>query len=71
MNTYEKIQAQRNDALKAVLLFHSASPWTTAKRTEWGGICQNILGHSGYDSGWEATTKVLCDLVRKVLDNEN
>lgn len=44
-------------ALDAVLLFHSGSPWTDEKRAAWRRA-------SGQD---EATTKVLCDVVRLAL----
>lgn len=44
------------DALRAVLLFHSASPWEQ-QQAEW----LRITGSR------EATTKVLCDHIRAVL----
>lgn len=44
-------------ALCAVLLFHSPSLWTDTKRLCW----MELTGSS------EATTKVLCDTVRKAL----
>lgn len=45
------------EALEAVLLFHSASPWTEEKRTHWWNLTQTN----------EATTKNLCDTVRIAL----
>jgi len=47
----------KTNALKAVLLFHSASPWDQAKSTEWWNLTQSN----------EATTRVLCDTVRLAL----
>jgi hypothetical protein len=41
-------------AVTAALLFHSDSPWTPEKRTDWREL-------TGSD---EATTKVLCDTLR-------
>jgi hypothetical protein len=46
------------DALKAVLMFHGSGPWTTDVREEWKKL-------TGED---EATTKVLCDVVRAALE---
>jgi hypothetical protein len=45
------------DALEAVLLFHSASPWTPEKRARWA----KLTGEA------EATTRALCDAVRRAL----
>lgn len=45
------------NALKLVLLFHHGGAWTTDNKAEW----KKITGHT------EATTKVLCDHVRKML----
>jgi len=42
------------DALEAVLLFHSASPWTEENKTRWWNLTQSN----------EATTRVLCDCIR-------
>lgn len=44
-------------ALEAVLLFHSGGDWDEKKRSKWKSL-------TGKD---EATTKVLCDLVRAAL----
>ncbi len=44
-------------ALEAVLLFHSASPWTEDKRTHWWNLTQTN----------EATTRNMCDTVRLAL----
>jgi hypothetical protein len=44
-------------ALAAVLLFHSTSPWDDEKRRRWRRLAESE----------EATTKVLCDLVRRAL----
>jgi hypothetical protein len=45
------------EALRAVLLFHDGEPWDFEKAQEW-----RLL--TGDD---RATTRVLCDLVRKAL----
>lgn len=45
------------DALEAVLLFHSGSPWTEAKKTQWWNLTQST----------DATTRTLCDTVRLAL----
>ncbi len=45
------------DALEAVLLFHSANPWTPEKRARWA----TLTGEA------EATTRALCDAVRRAL----
>ncbi len=50
-------QGGMREALRAVLLFHSATPWTPERRTEW----LRITGRE------EATTKTLCDHVRFAL----
>lgn len=47
-------------ALEAVLLFHDASPWDVTKRYAWYALTRST----------EATTKVLCDTVRKALKRE-
>ena len=49
--------SKETDALEAVLLFHSASPWDEAKKTAWWNCTQSN----------EATTRVLCDTVRLAL----
>lgn len=46
------------NACRALLLFHSSSPWTESKREEWVRL-------TGQD---EATTRVLCDTARAALD---
>lgn len=48
--------ALRN-ALKAVLIFHGGGPWTTEQQMKW----------ADHAAGREATTKVLCDIVREAL----
>lgn len=50
------MSAERN-ALEAVLLFHSSSPWDDAKRARW----RELTGSE------EATVRVLCDLARAAL----
>jgi hypothetical protein len=50
-------EQRMRDALKATLLFHSASPWTPAQHTEWFNLTQTT----------EATTRNLCDAVRCAL----
>jgi hypothetical protein len=47
----------QTDALEAVLLFYSVSPWDEQKKKRW----MNLTGKE------EATTKVLCDTVRAAL----
>ena len=44
------------DVIEAVLLFHSASPWTPERRARW----KELTGAS------EATTRSLCDYARAV-----
>jgi hypothetical protein len=51
---------QRDDALRAVLLFFSASPWDVKKKLKW----LTITGTT------ECTTKVLCDHIRSVLKED-
>lgn len=46
------------DALELPLLFHSAGPWDEAKRSRW----RTITG------GDDATTRAMCDHIRKVLE---
>ncbi len=65
-------------ALQAVLLFHSASPWNDEKRQKWDSICREVMpkafNHYGlYDRthGFDATTKMLCDVARAALDQAN
>lgn len=53
----EKLTAENErlrEVVEAVLLFHSASPWTEAKKVEWWNKTQTI----------EATTRNLCDAAR-------
>jgi hypothetical protein len=50
-----------DDACRAVLMFHEGGEWTAERRAEWKRI-------TGSD---EATTKVLCDHIRLVLENEH
>jgi hypothetical protein len=45
---------------RAVLLFHSGHPWTGSLRNEW----VMLTGEE------EATTKVLCDLARRLMADE-
>ena len=45
------------DACRAVLLFHSGGEWDEERRNEWHAL-------TGED---EATTKILCDTVRRAL----
>lgn len=56
MDHKDKLTTMKS-ALEAVLLFHSASPWTEAKRNEWWNLTQTN----------EATTRNLCDTVRLAL----
>ena len=45
-------------ACRMVLLFHNAGYWTKANADEWA----NVTGET------DATTRVLCDTVRRALD---
>lgn len=65
---------KRDLALEAVLLFHSGSPWTFEKHQRWQALGWEILGqgrfqnecHPGLGStSFEATTRILCDMVRE------
>lgn len=48
-------------ALRAVLLFYHPGLWDQEQRITWGNLTQH----------GEATTKVLCDTVRKALGEES
>ena len=69
----ECLSIEALSALRAVLLFHSSSQWDEAKRHEWDECCVNcelLPDVSAYGitcRGKEATTKVLCDMVRSAL----
>ncbi len=55
-----KVVVQRNEAmmaLDAVILFHSGGPWNNSKIAKW----KSITGAG------EATSKILCKHIRKVL----
>ena len=54
---------QMHEALEAVLLFHRPGHWNAAKRERW----KNLTTNTRWTKGREATTKVLCDLVREAL----
>ena len=63
-------------ALEAVLLFHSGSPWDRAKRLRWDHICGELVPAKFNDYGlydrthsYDATTRMLCDLVRVALES--
>jgi hypothetical protein len=43
---------------RAVLLFHRGGPWRGVDRNEWAMLTDNE----------EATTTVLCDLARRILE---
>ena len=49
---------QMLEALKAVVLFHSGSPWNEAKALEWQRLTGILDG---------ATTKALCGFVRSAI----
>ena len=53
-------QQKLRDALRLPLLFHKGGEWTSADSELW----DSIVG-PGYS---EVTTKVMCDHIRKVLD---
>lgn len=48
------------DLLKAVLLFHSPSPWTDSKEQHWRQLTRLSQDHG-------VTTKALCDQIRVAL----
>jgi len=58
-------------ALEAVCIFHSGSPWDAPKNMRWQVICQTLLRKPDVQQGkghnFDATTKVLCDMVRAAL----
>jgi hypothetical protein len=56
LEQWDKELAMQN-ALSALLLFHSGTPWDDQKRALWF----NLTGQQ------DATTKVLCDVARKAL----
>lgn len=68
-------------ACEAVLLFHSGSPWDDEKQSKWRQIACEILGeprfhdyhyarNSMVPTSFEATTRVLCDMVREALKQQ-
>lgn len=66
-------QDPKDLALEAVLLFHSGSPWDDDRRMHWQNICVAVLGAPrdvlllSTHQTHEATTRKLCDIVRKVI----
>ena len=48
---------ERQFALEATLLFHSGQPWDKAAASKWYTLTK----------GFDATTKGLCDHIRKVI----
>jgi hypothetical protein len=64
MSKYDQKQnriCELESALRAVLLFYTVGPWDDLKRNEW----ELIIGTK------EATTKVLCNHIRSVLDRRD
>lgn len=55
---YETRLREAQDLLRAVLLFHSAGPWTDEKQHDWYNTIQNRI----------ATTKNLCNAIRAHLE---
>lgn len=53
---HRRMLDRRNAALQLVLMFHKGGQWTDEDKAEWKRI-------TGFD---EATTKVLCDYIRKL-----
>ncbi len=51
------------EACELTLLFYNVGPWTDAKKFRWAKITEKLLSESR-----EATTKTLCDCVRKALE---
>lgn len=62
--TIAAIIAKLENACKLTLMFHDGSEWTYDKRNEWTLRATDELGHGRCD----ATTKVLCDVIREALD---
>ena len=69
----ENMSLEARSALQAVLLFHSGSPWDEEKRRQWEQCCNTVLGPIDNRppeirrQANEATTRVLCDVVRRAL----
>jgi hypothetical protein len=62
-------------ALEATFMFHYAQPWDDEHRLRWAEIARALLGpctlrssHGMPVDQWEATTRVLCDMVRKARE---
>lgn len=70
MNNTERITKMRL-ALELVLLFHGNGPWDDYKRQAWSNGLTELLGvafsREDYPTN-EATTKNLCNAVRKALE---
>lgn len=54
------------EALKLVLLFHSGSPWTQEKQSQWWSGLNATMGEDRENDN-AATTANLCDAVRAAL----
>lgn len=62
-------------ACELVLLFHSGADWSVTKRADWNNKLTELLGPKDIRNGRgsvpasnEATTRNLCDAVRKALE---
>lgn len=71
-----EIVHRRTLACEAVLLFHS-NVWDDTAKQRWAIISRELLGAASMSdnrhnnrSGYEATTRVLCDMVRAALEEQ-
>lgn len=78
----EDINIKMEQALEAVLLFHSGNPWDFEKQQKWQQLGHSLLGEPKFHdyhyargsmkpTSFEATTRVLCDMVRCALKKES
>lgn len=65
----ERLKRELQLFARAVLIFHSGGVWDDNKVFDWTVITREILGPS--DAPFECTSRVLCDMARKLLVNEN
>lgn len=54
-------------ALENVLIFYTAGPWAFEAELTWQNNCIQLLGTPPHLTGFDASTKVLCDCVRAAL----
>jgi hypothetical protein len=61
-----RTEARLEAACKLALLFHSGSPWDSAKQWEWMKLLSEC--HDGRPlDWWDASTKVLCNAIRAAI----